>query len=225
MLSSPRRRITTALLAVAILIVPVGVLAANEFTDVPNSHLFHGDIAWMADNAITSGCGDVNYCPDDNVTRGEMAAFMKRLATKKVVDAATAVTSENGAVAHAIFTRPDLDANGFTTFSSPFPGVYCLGLDPALGIDATNAVVQVSIEWGSSSGSDLFAFWERDHSDCPTDDIKIRTYRMTFNAGSVNGVASSDQVAFVVTVWKRPANAVILSTSSAPVAEFDHNKS
>jgi hypothetical protein len=46
----------------------------------------------MKVNGITVGCnppGNTNYCPDDNVTRGQMAAFMKRLAENNVVDAAT----------------------------------------------------------------------------------------------------------------------------------------
>ena len=28
---------------------------------------------------MTTGCGGGNYCPDSNVTRGQMAAFMNRL--------------------------------------------------------------------------------------------------------------------------------------------------
>jgi hypothetical protein len=46
----------------------------------------------MKDNNITVGCNppaNTNYCPDNNVTRGEMATFMKRLAENNVVDAAT----------------------------------------------------------------------------------------------------------------------------------------
>jgi hypothetical protein len=35
------------------------------------------------------------YCPTDNVTRQQMAAFMHRLAVNKVVDAKTAVTADN----------------------------------------------------------------------------------------------------------------------------------
>ena len=60
----------------ALVATPIAVYASHQFTDVPNSHLFHNDIDWMRDNGITFGCGGGKYCPDDNVTRGEMGAFL-----------------------------------------------------------------------------------------------------------------------------------------------------
>jgi hypothetical protein len=79
-------------LVVATLLVPVAVFAAHSFNDVPDDHTFHDAIAWMKDNGVTVGCNppaNTNYCPDDNVTRGQMAAFMRRLAENQVVDAAS----------------------------------------------------------------------------------------------------------------------------------------
>ena len=32
----------------------------------------------LAAEGITSGCGNGNYCPDDNVTRAQMAVFLVR---------------------------------------------------------------------------------------------------------------------------------------------------
>ncbi len=75
----------------AALVAPLSALALGEFSDVPDDHIFAEDIAWLADNQITTGCGDGKYCPADPVTRGQMAAFMRRLATRQVVDANTAV--------------------------------------------------------------------------------------------------------------------------------------
>ena len=52
----------------------------NPFTDDDDS-IFEADIEWMADQGITKGCNPpVNnkFCPDDNVTRGQMAAFLVR---------------------------------------------------------------------------------------------------------------------------------------------------
>jgi hypothetical protein len=88
------RRWTLLLTALATLLisVPTAVWAAHQFTDVPNSHTFHNAIDWMRTNNITVGCNppaNTQYCPDDNVTRGQMAAFMKRLAENQVVDAAS----------------------------------------------------------------------------------------------------------------------------------------
>lgn len=90
-----------ALLAVVVaaaMAIPLGVYASHQFTDVPDSNVFHNAIDWMKDNAITVGCNPpVNdqYCPGDSVTRGQMAAFMKRLSEKEVVNAATAVNATN----------------------------------------------------------------------------------------------------------------------------------
>ena len=60
---------------------PVAVTAAGgTFTDDDNS-VFEMDIEWMADNGLTNGCNppaNDQFCPDDPVTRGQMAAFMTR---------------------------------------------------------------------------------------------------------------------------------------------------
>ena len=55
-------------------------------------------MTWMKDNGITVGCNppsNTKYCPNDNVSRGEMAVFLKRLSESKVVDAATAVNADH----------------------------------------------------------------------------------------------------------------------------------
>jgi hypothetical protein len=65
-------------------------LAAGEFADVPDEHIFVDDIAWMAAADVTRGCNPPSndrYCPSEFVTRGQMAAFMHRLATSRAVDA------------------------------------------------------------------------------------------------------------------------------------------
>jgi len=85
-----------ALVTVAV-IVPATAMALGEFSDVPDDHTFASDIAWMAENGITDGCGSGLYCPADPVTRAQMSAFMKRLATLGVVDAATAVEADHAA--------------------------------------------------------------------------------------------------------------------------------
>jgi hypothetical protein len=86
-----RKSTFVALLVAGSLLIPAAVYASHQFTDVPNSNQFHTAIGWMKDNNITVGCNppaNTRYCPDDNVTREQMAAFMKRLAENQVVDAA-----------------------------------------------------------------------------------------------------------------------------------------
>ena len=48
-----------------------------EFTDTTGS-IFAADIAWLAATGITNGCGPQTFCPDEPVTRGQLAAFFVR---------------------------------------------------------------------------------------------------------------------------------------------------
>ncbi|HVF65023.1 MAG TPA: S-layer homology domain-containing protein [Casimicrobiaceae bacterium] len=50
----------------------------QRFIDVPTTHPFFGHVEFLAQAAITTGCGNGNYCPDDSVTRGQMAVFLER---------------------------------------------------------------------------------------------------------------------------------------------------
>lgn len=47
------------------------------FDDIGSS-IFAEDILWMAEQGISLGCAPYKYCPDDPVSRGQMASFMKR---------------------------------------------------------------------------------------------------------------------------------------------------
>ncbi len=59
------------------------VTAAPRFADVPFDHQFYADIEWLAASGITNGDGSGNYSPWANVNRGQMAAFMYRMAVKR----------------------------------------------------------------------------------------------------------------------------------------------
>lgn len=52
--------------------------ASATFGDVPTNFLYFRAIEALAASGITSGCGGGNFCPNGNVTRGEMAAFLAR---------------------------------------------------------------------------------------------------------------------------------------------------
>ena len=47
-----------------------------RFTDVPLGNPFCGFVERLADDGITSGCGGGNFCPDNPVTRAQMAVFL-----------------------------------------------------------------------------------------------------------------------------------------------------
>ena len=75
---------------------PIAVYATHVFTDVSDSAFYSNSVTWMKDNGITVGCNppaNTKYCPNDNLTRGEMAVLMKRLSENEIVDAATAVNA------------------------------------------------------------------------------------------------------------------------------------
>ena len=48
------------------------------FGDVPTDHPFYQFIEALAASGITGGCGSGNYCPDNPVTRGQMAVFIAK---------------------------------------------------------------------------------------------------------------------------------------------------
>ncbi len=48
------------------------------FADVPLGDLFYTEIGKLSARGVTLGCGKGNYCPNDPVTREQMAAFIMR---------------------------------------------------------------------------------------------------------------------------------------------------
>ena len=60
-----------------------GIAAAQQcvgFGDILQSSPFCANVEWVKNRGVTLGCGDgSNYCPNDPVTRLQMAIFMNRL--------------------------------------------------------------------------------------------------------------------------------------------------
>ncbi len=52
--------------------------ATASFTDVPTDHWAFQGIEALAASGITRGCGGSKFCPDDNVTRAQMAVFLSK---------------------------------------------------------------------------------------------------------------------------------------------------
>lgn len=50
----------------------------QRFPDVPPTHVFYGYIEFFAQAGITTGCGGGLFCPDADVSRRAMAAFLER---------------------------------------------------------------------------------------------------------------------------------------------------
>lgn len=52
--------------------------AGATFGDVPAGHPFFQFVEALVASGITAGCGDGNYCPDEPLTRAQMAAFLAK---------------------------------------------------------------------------------------------------------------------------------------------------
>ena len=53
--------------------------SSSPFNDVATDSMFYTEVAWTADQAISTGYGDGGFHPAANVSRQAMAAFMYRL--------------------------------------------------------------------------------------------------------------------------------------------------
>lgn len=78
-------RMTTVAGALTALFAVSGAQAAPctgapPFTDVSASATYCTNTEWLANRGITLGCVGTNFCPNDPVTRAQMALFMNRLA-------------------------------------------------------------------------------------------------------------------------------------------------
>jgi hypothetical protein len=74
------------LLAVALSLLATSAVAQNcdGFSDVPASSPFCPDITWITQFGVTKGCAPAQFCPDEDVTRLQMAAFLHRLGENAV---------------------------------------------------------------------------------------------------------------------------------------------
>jgi hypothetical protein len=96
----------------------------------------------MRDNNVTKGCNppaNDKYCPGTTVTREQMAAFMRRLAVNKVVDAKTAVTADTATTANNADKLDGLHANQLTIIDG------AIG-DSVAGIGTAQTVVQMTVQ-------------------------------------------------------------------------------
>jgi hypothetical protein len=81
-ITKTRLRTIIGVVAAFALLVPTAAWASHTFTDVPDDNTFHEDIEAIQAAGVTVGCNppeNTEYCPEDLVTREQMAAFMNRL--------------------------------------------------------------------------------------------------------------------------------------------------
>src|SRR5512134_17179 len=71
--------VATTALAVIVWSPSSNAAPCAGFTDVDTSSSFCTNVAWIKNRNITLGCTATLYCPNDPVTRLQMAAFLNRL--------------------------------------------------------------------------------------------------------------------------------------------------
>ena len=125
------------IIAVALLLVIPGIAGATHiFTDVVDGSTHSPGIEWVADNGVSTGCGDGStYCPNESVSRAQMGTFMCRLSgncgVAPSVDAATAVTATDADTVGG-YSASDL-AGAITYWFSDSPMTVTSGTLQALG--------------------------------------------------------------------------------------------
>jgi len=67
-------------LVLVVLLSPKPAGAGGGFTDVAPGSTHQQGIEWVADQGITRGCEPGRYCPNEPVTRAQMATFLYRMA-------------------------------------------------------------------------------------------------------------------------------------------------
>jgi hypothetical protein len=210
-----RRSSLVVLLVAGALLVPVAVFASHQFNDVPDSHIFHTGISWMKDNNITVGCNppaNTNYCPDDNVTRGQMATFMKRLAENKVVDAATAVNAD-------MLDGLDSTAFGQATGISSNDQLEGLGTTPNLGVGET--VIETLNANAPANGAFVIMFSAALRSDQSVGTGEVLVYgQVAVDGTDVPGSFSSEVLDDEVTFFFEQGT--VSSQVVVPVTSGDH---
>lgn len=113
------KRAAVIIALMLLMALPATAAAMHVFTDVSDGSVHAAGIDWVADVGVTSGCGDGStYCPNDPVTRAQMATFMHRLSgtapgIAPSVAAAAALEADTATTAGDADTLDGLDGTDF----------------------------------------------------------------------------------------------------------------
>ena len=78
-MTTSKRTLRGVMLGLALASVPMLVLATHTFSDVDDGAFYHDAVSNVAGAGVTAGCGSgTTFCPEDEVTRGQMATFLGR---------------------------------------------------------------------------------------------------------------------------------------------------
>ena len=89
------------------------ITTTPSFSDVQTDHPFAGEILGLHELGVTVGCTAMNFCPDQDVTRAEMAAFLVRALDLTMTGEEDPFRDDDG---HALEVQiAVLHGNGITT--------------------------------------------------------------------------------------------------------------
>lgn len=157
-----RHRWSSVMLVVLGVLLGIGLRvgqANHIFSDVPSAAIYHDATEWLFNRGVTLGCATGLYCPNEFVTRAQMALFMQRLG-KALTPGGVLQTGSGSSVV-------DLDSNpvvcaSTTDFMPTFPQAAVFfanaSIQPtaalsywALGVYSTNGGTSWSVVPGTLS--------------------------------------------------------------------------
>lgn len=194
-----RRLIITLATLLLVALVPAAVMAAGgRFTDDDDS-IFEDHIEWLADAGVTAGCNPPTndlFCPTDNVTRGQMAAFMRRFAQYLGAEDGIVTSADNAS------TLDGLDSKEFQPAMFAFEG----DQDQDVTANTNYEIASASVTTSSIS---LCAF-----GASPKADILVRA------SGYTDGVGAGDDARLYLTANGTTIGGTIrdVENSDAPFA-------
>ena len=89
------------------------IALTQRFADVGPSHSFSGEIFGLSELGITNGCTEITFCPDEAVSREQMAAFLVRSLGLEIWEGGTPLIDDDGSLFEAEIDT--LNHHGITT--------------------------------------------------------------------------------------------------------------
>ncbi|MGH8924022.1 MAG: S-layer homology domain-containing protein [Acidimicrobiia bacterium] len=128
-------RATLVAVALATLFAIPGLVVASHtgFVEVSGTNPFHDDIAWLSQTGITKGCATTQFCPNDNVTRGQMAAFLHRFSQQSSGSPTDPLLASANLATAAYQDVEEAVADGYVSTLGPGEGSLGCFEDPTKG--------------------------------------------------------------------------------------------
>ena len=195
----------------------------GDHFDDDNNNIFESSIDKLYTAGITSGCNpptNNHYCPNANVTREQMAAFLRRgLDDPPPKVTGVSVRPGGGSTEIAVFwdTSPDLDVDDYNVWHSYAPGgTKTLVVNPYVGPEPTTGERWWIVDWFVSLDPGY---------DC----YQVSAIDMAGQEGPRSAEACFDpfpgtpsQVTNVVATTSGGSGEIAVSWSAVPEGDIDH---